>query len=49
MILGHLLTEYDFKLEHPEAGRPKSRMTKANISPDPKARLLFRKRRETSS
>lgn len=44
LLIGHLITEYDFRLEHPEAGRPKSSMVEANLTPSREARVMFRKR-----
>lgn len=47
MILVHLLLRYDFK--YPDGtGRPKNYYFDENIAPDPKARILIRRRDQTT-
>ncbi|KAI0530102.1 cytochrome P450 [Xylaria digitata] len=47
MIIGHLLLQYDFK--YPEGlGRPKNCYFDENISPDPSARVLIRRRKSSA-
>ena len=47
MILGHLLLNYDFKYPSGQT-RPDNRCSDENVYPDPAARVLIRKRRDTS-
>lgn len=44
IILAHLIFNYDFALEKPEAGRPKNFMFEVNVLADPTAKLLLKRR-----